>query len=197
MINKGLFHYTKREFEQSIFFFQQAKRKDSSLLEPLFLSGVSNFFLKNYDTSIDNMQNYLKEGGKKEETYLWLGNALIESKKFDEAEIYLSKSFEVEKNLNAAYYSLGFLFFMKGDFESARQSLANYLDEFPQNHEGLLLLAQIYSLEKKYRKSLEVLEKLFLSGFKKKDLIYENKSFKKLKMKRKFKRLIDKYFETL
>lgn len=105
----------------------------------------------------------LVDNSQDAETLLLQGLISARLQRFDEAEVSLTASLQLEKTYQALL-SLGQLYLVKGDKERALESLEEAISSRPDGHEALVMLGDVYANMGRYPEALGIYRQLDSAG---------------------------------
>lgn len=152
------FLHATSEFEKADEFYSKALELNPKAFETFAFSALNKIFLKDYETALSQINvaigNSIQNG-----FYLYIaGKILFLKEEYEDAKIYLIKSFEMDANIETKNL-LAICYFNLGNFEQAKNIFSSLLKQNEYNINVLFWLAKCEKELGNTDKALEYLEK--------------------------------------
>ncbi|MBC8031907.1 MAG: tetratricopeptide repeat protein [Pyrinomonadaceae bacterium] len=130
--------------------YKTIERELRSYLTKLPFPSLSITFPKQLDFAKDTARIPMPEA----EVQYYLGDLLLRGRRFDEAEVYLKKSRELDANFTMSQISLGILRLGQNRLPEARKLLESAIASDSRNYLGHLHYAHVLSREERYEEAI-------------------------------------------
>lgn len=112
----------KGEWKRAIDFCNEALKESPNYLDAIYLRGLSNFGLGNYDEAEKDLKVVMEEDPEFFDAFQQLGNLYLVTKRYKDAEEHFQKMLMVPKGGPTARYCLGVVYYAQSNFEKAENS---------------------------------------------------------------------------
>lgn len=156
---KGLIQFHKNEFATALQSFKNAAQKEPRAIEPLRMIVATYGQLKQNDTAVSYLENYIKTNPENTDAHQMLGVAYRRSGKFAQAQQAFEYLVKQKPASSLAYRELVALYSQPPQPHRIETLLHDGLEKNPGNVELLMLQAQYYQSVDNDKQALESYEK--------------------------------------
>ncbi len=147
------------DFEKADVYYKKALDVEPENVDALGFSALNKIHLKEFDDAYEQIEHALKHETNNGFMYFVAGKIRFLQERFEDAKMFLIKSYELEKTHDCENM-LGLCYFELGDYEQANNIFKHMLDENPLNVNLLLNSAKCYEKLNDKDSALAALDKI-------------------------------------
>lgn len=159
LIKLGICHEEKKDYEEALRSYESALEINKENVKALLHVAWCNFLMQNYSKVIEYANIILSSRTVNSDAYYIKGRALLQFKKYTEAQECFNLAIQNDQNNSVFVNSLGITKCHLGEYTKAHAEFSKVFQANPKNAEVLLNIGMMYEINKRYEDAKSSYEK--------------------------------------